>query len=433
MTGSRVISRALVLLAVVVAAVTAIVVVVKKAPPSDPLKRINLRYRRIQARLSVLDHTPLHVFRGAEPASDLGIAGVIAELTKRSQEDRSAENIHRLAIAELAGGSLAAAEKHLEEGTRLDPDNAAILSDRGVADFAAGRIADAAEWSARSLQRDPTFAPAAFNWALSLELLSNRAAAIDAWQAYLRLDGSGGGWADEAQQHLKRLREARPSWKEDRELLRATSDSAMIRRIVERYPQRVRSWVQTELLPRWLNHREPGDLALLRAIATARAASGDSLLLDVVEHASAHPSAVAEGFLAYATAQKALTARNFDGATAYYASAARTFREAGSPMEYIAETSAATTESYAGRNDAALARLDALQKRIAADRYPIAVTEAEWVRGLVLAQRGEWNDSLHANRRALDAARRARETEHEVALSGSIATDLERVGEAAGA
>jgi len=419
--------RAVVLFAAVVA-VAGTVFFVARLRPADPLARIDLHHRRIQARLSAFGYLPLRVFRGSEqPVSNASVSEVLDELRKRIGTSRSPGDLHRLALVELAAGKTTGSDALLAEAMHDEPGDAAMLSDRAVAEFAAGRIADAAEWSARALQRDPTFQPAAFNWALCLGLLSNRIAAIDAWEKYLRLDSSS-GWAAEARDQLAQLRRPRPEWQRDQEILSTTTDQAKIRQIVDRYPQRTRSWVQNELLPRWIERRSPTDFALLHTIAAARSSSGDSLLLDVLEHAAADPSAVADAFRSFATAQKAVTARDLDSAAVSFAAAAQLFSKAGSPMSFVAEISAASSDFYGGRGDAALARLDALDGRIP-DRYPIAAAESKWVRGLVMGQRGQWNDSLLAFRSALQAAKRARETEHEVSLSALIASLLDRIGE----
>src|SRR5207248_3269748 len=131
-----------------------------------------------------------------------------AALQEPVEKSRSAQTLDRYAQAELATGHPDTALDHLTEASHLDANKAKVLSDLVAAQLANSKIADAAENAARALEHDPTLAPAAFNWALALEELSNRPAAIKAWEKYLQLDPAS-GWAGEAREHLGRLKAPR--------------------------------------------------------------------------------------------------------------------------------------------------------------------------------------------------------------------------------
>jgi len=417
-------------IAAIVAAVVAATIYIPRRVAPDPLSRITLPFRSIEARLSAFGYVPYRVMRGSSTNPDLSIEVAIGELRERLQSGRSAADLHRLAVADLAAGKVEDASALLAEAQALEPQDASIVSDLAAADLAAGRVFDAAERSARALQLDVRYAPAAFNWALALDRLSNTEGAIEAWERYRQLDPDS-GWAAEAARRLEELRRPRRQWKDDQKLLRHAEDSDVVRQIVERYPQRVRAWVQTELLPAWVDRQQPDDLTLLRAIASARASLGDPLLFDVVEHTTRSRDAVRGAFETYASANQHLKDREIDDAAASYTDAARQFERAGSPMSLVAEIAAATSDFYASRGADALIRLDALDSRLDAnaDRYPTLRAESGWIRGLVLGQRGHWNETLHLYERALEAARRANETEHEIAIGGLIAAILDRVAD----
>jgi CHAT domain-containing protein len=412
-------------------AACAAVYLVLRVSSSDPLSRIALRFRPTEARLSVFRHAPYREMRLGESDRE-GVAEAMPELMKRMQSERSASNLQRLGVAQLAAGKTRTATALLAEASSLDPDNAVILSDRAASDLASGNVFDAAERSARAMQLDPEYRPAAFNWALSLEHLWNSEAAIEGWERYLRLDPSS-EWSAEAMQHLAHLRRPRPQWKDDQRVLRQANDPAVIRRLVERYPGRVRAWVETELLPAWIERGDASDLRLLRAIVAARAATGDPFLADVVEHATSSREQIRSAFAVYAAANQAMKDQQVDVAAGKFSDAAQQFQRAGSPMAFIADLGVATQDFYRGRSSEALALLDTVDQRLASigNRYPTIAAESGWSRGLVLGRLGEWNESRHACETALQAARRAGESEDVVAIGGLVVAILDRFAEPA--
>lgn len=358
-----------------------------------------------------------------------------AELNRRrlaATTVRNAANLHRYALATLANGAPAEAVALLAEAHALEPENTEVLADLGAAQLADDRAADAAETSAIVLQHDPSNAAAAFNRGLALEMLSNRPAAVAAWEQYLALDKNG-GWADEALAHLNWLNAARPDWQRDRIVLESSDDEAAIRRIVEAFPHRTRNWIYDDWLPRYLATKTPRDLARARMIAGVRGAAGERFLDDFIDSVSngASDRSLADGLAAFTAARAAGDRRDIDAAATAFAKAAALLERARCPLALIAQLFAATNDFYRGRSDAAIARLDGLDANlsVAADRYPSIAAESLWVRGLVFARLGRPNESLEAYEAGIARARSCRDIEDEVAISALIASVLDRVGD----
>jgi len=345
-------------------------------------------------------------------------------------QNRSAATLHQLALACLDLGYVARAETLLEEAQQAAPESAAILADLGAARIKAGDPWKGGETSGQALELDPLHRSATFNWALSLELVSNVPAAIESWQNYLRLD-RGSPQATIAERQLSRLQRPRPSWDTDRLLLVGSASNELIRRIATEYPQRARAFAQDELLSRWLESGQAQDLNLLRTIADVRTDAGDPFLSDVVEHAAVPGVELRAGVRLMRQAHASMRAREMRAAAASFERAASHLHKTGSPLAIAAELYAANNAFYDGRSASALARIDrvdaALQKT--GSRYPALAAEAAWVRGLTLARMGRSNASLLAYQRALASAKAAREAEHEASLASLIANHLGRIGD----
>ncbi|MGZ8788951.1 MAG: CHAT domain-containing protein [Thermoanaerobaculia bacterium] len=390
-------------------------------------ERLVLSSRAVEGRLVGVEYAPLAIRRSTSEAN-LRSMRVLSGLGERLARRRTAANLRALASAYLSIGMLNSGSSLLVEALRLEPDDPATLNDLAVHEFADGRFGEAAERFGRLLHRDPTLHTAWFNWALSMEQLSNRHAAIEAWRTYLVLD-PGSGWAAEARSHLAALEQPRHSWEHDRDVVRASTDADRIRDISRRRPQRVRELLQTELLPNWVERRGRDDEARLRVIATT---AGDTFLLDVLE-SSRESSELQAAWRAFGGAHAAARARQFDAAAVLFEESARGFDAVASPMAFITHIRAASNDYYRGRPFEALRRLDRVDARLGNDtrRYACVAAESGWVRGLVQFRIGRWNESLQTWRRALEAARNAREIETEVAIKALIAGALDRIGDPA--
>jgi CHAT domain-containing protein len=397
---------------------------------TDPLGILQSDNRVLQARVTGFECLPLLHGKRSVVTQNLRQKAAITELQGLVTTARTAENLHRLALGELALGRGAEAHDLLVEALGLDPANAALLSDLAAAQIGMNKIADAAETSARALDSDPDLPTARFNWALALELLSVRPSAVTAWDDYMRIDPMS-QWSHEAIEHRARLRLTPVPWKDDKSRLLRGVDAAMIKTIVARHPQQIRQWVQREVIPEWFRS---GSLhpELARSVSGCYLAiTGDRYLLDVIEHAerSANP-AVREGTLLYGIASAELSARKTETAGVKYAEAAELLRRGGSPLALSADVIAALTDFYGGRSNNALTRLDRVKVvlRTGGDRYLSISADEAWVRGLVLSRRDP-NASLESYRGGLADARASRDTETEAGLTALIAEILDRIGD----
>jgi CHAT domain-containing protein len=391
----------------------------------DPLDVLQREHRLIEARVTDLDHAPfLPARRSSIPQPEREAA--MHELRERVQRDRSATNLQRLACGALALGQFREAHQLLTEAIRVGPVSREIFNDLAAAEIGLNRPADAAEISAKILEKSPSFAPALFNYALALEQLSIRETAITAWDDYLRADATS-HWAGEARARRNRLAVRPPSWDIDKKLLTSGATPRTIATIVQRHPHQARTYALRELLPQWARGQQPNDLYVLRSIAEARAGAGDLYLRDVVVHASQQRAAERNAILVYGTASESLSERRIEDARVAFNAAASALRQTGSPLARSADILAATMDFYQGRSDEALTKL---QRAIASNPYPIVNADAEWIAGLVWSRRDE-NASLASYRRAIKAARQSGDDEAEAYLTFLCSEIIERVDEAA--
>ncbi|HKS22756.1 MAG TPA: CHAT domain-containing protein [Thermoanaerobaculia bacterium] len=376
--------------------------------------------KRIEARVNAFDFP----WRGSPTARH----EYLDALKRRFEEAQTPENIRRFALAELSNGKIRAARDLLIEAGHLQPTNASILSDLAAAEIAAGQIAEAAETAGRALRLDPGNEVAAFNWALALEKLSIRPAAIQAWERVLSLDEEN-TWADEARHHLAILRAPHPTYKEEKRLLQPDANAATFAKVVAEFPQRSRGFAQNYVLPRWVEKGDPGDLALMRGIANARARLGDPYLFDIVEHTVANRDAVAPGLREFCNARVYEEKADWNRAAELFGSASELLTRAGSPLAIGAAVYAAQGEFTSGRNDAAFARLTSVAERLAAggNRYPTLAAESRWVRAMIAGRTGHLQESLDNYRTALAEAKRGGEIEAVAAITTMIAWTLESI------
>ncbi|MBV9497706.1 MAG: CHAT domain-containing protein [Acidobacteria bacterium] len=342
-----------------------------------------------------------------------------------------ADQLHRLGAAELARGMTANAREHFARAASEAPTNAEILSDLAASEIALGRYLDAAEHAGLARELDPTLPAAAFNWALAMEKVANRPAAIAGWQRYLQIDAAS-GWAAEARQHVAQLQAPRFDWPTEKLGLVAGASAATIRRLVERYPQHARTRIQNILLPEWAESGDPALLSLMQSMAAVRAEQ-DPFLADVVAHAATRRLELREGFREFKAACNASEAGDGERTAAHFGEAARIFEREGSPLKDAAAIYSASAAFFAGHADSVLERMQTIEDRLHAegDRYPSMRCEAAWTRGLVLSRNGHVYESLDAFNTAREAAHASGESEHEVSIGELIATDYETVGDAA--
>ena len=348
-----------------------------------------------------------------------------ASIQERAQSHPAPENLHAYGISLLLFGNADAAIKQLESAitkeTRRDDvkdavdasRNAPLLSDLSAAYFAAAQrteqrreelLLSALDAAQNAWDVDPRLPEVAWNRAVCLEALSSsRDKAIQAWDDYLRLDAAS-GWAKEARQRRDKLatRTQSERWNEQKLQLREEAPDAVdvAARLADLFPQEARELAQSELLPAWAEAERAGDaiaakrrLGLVRTIAAASAARGDTLLERTVAHVeSSHDRArLADGFTAWRTTQDAYTAGDMTN-PAYEAAIAGL---AGSPFAPVAQYQAARAVFNRNDYEGVLARLRAIP---AAD-----LQASHWLRGKVLWLTGLTEVVLGHQRQAIDA------------------------------
>jgi CHAT domain-containing protein len=152
-----------------------------------------------------------------------------------------------------------AAITNLQAAAALDPANARVQSDLGVALLQRAEtkqdpasILDAYAANDSALVLDPELAEALFNRGVILEHLYLVDPATAAWRSYLGVD-SQSAWAVEARQRIQDLEARRRTWTQARSRLDkaiGTGDSAAIREVVSQFPWAARDDVRSAFV-RW--------------------------------------------------------------------------------------------------------------------------------------------------------------------------------------
>lgn len=173
--------------------------------------------RTLQSRITELDYAPFIETRsGVAPKSEKGeITQAKIAIQRRAEENPNAANLHLQARVLLAEKDFDGAEQLLERAQKLDPNNAQIFNDLGVAAFEKAlpqtdsvarseQLRRANENFESALKIDPNLLEARFNKARCLEALNMIQEAIEAWNEYRKYDETS-GWAREAGRRLRDL------------------------------------------------------------------------------------------------------------------------------------------------------------------------------------------------------------------------------------
>jgi tetratricopeptide (TPR) repeat protein len=156
--------------------------------------------RPFESRMAGEKHLPIVRTRGAE---DAGVSyGLLAgEMTRLSA------NNYEMGRFYLLQKDFDRAIPYLEMAAPEVGAGAAVHNDLGVAYLESGNAAaadKAGQEFQHALQRDPSFAEAAFNLAVFYERMNENALAATQWKRYLELD-SKSDWAKEARGRLQEL------------------------------------------------------------------------------------------------------------------------------------------------------------------------------------------------------------------------------------
>lgn len=187
------------------------------------LKEAYKEQRPTEARISVLDYAPPPAQRGISVRVNSDAKGRAERFLQYAVTDTpDAASYHAFGNHFLAAGRFDDALAQFDKASKLDPNNAELQNDIGVALFEKARAArpddesgkdlidagNSLEHFDRALELDGSLLDALFNRALALESLQAFEQAKEAWTKYLEKD-SNSGWAEEAHRHLSRLNERR--------------------------------------------------------------------------------------------------------------------------------------------------------------------------------------------------------------------------------
>lgn len=375
-----------------------------------------------------------------------------ANIQERAKSDPTPENLHAYGISLLVFGNPEEAVRQLEAATRRETGkndvrdaidasrNAQLLSDLSAAYFAVAQqterrealLLSALDAAKNAWDINPRLPEVAWNRAVCVEAVSSsREKVIEAWDAYLRLDATS-PWAKEARQRRAKLDVKTQSerWQDERSRLHEAAPDAVVvaAQLADLFPQESRELAQDELLPSWADARLAGDSAaakrrldMIRVIAEASAARGDTLLARTVAHIeSSVDRRVAEGFIAWRDSQAAYGSGDIENPA--FAAAVAAFGASGSPFAPAAEYTAARVDYNRNDYETVLARLRAI---------PMADLQAShWLRGKVLwltglteATLGRQKAASDAYNQALDAFRKAGEEGNQLAIINLLAID----------
>jgi CHAT domain-containing protein len=425
----------------IVAAVAAAIVLVlvlgpfvrnRLAPPSgmEALVRASesSRFRPVNGRLGGgFPYKPVRpVVRGesAEGPSNWEIFEPAQKIREEAEKTPDPAHLRALGVALLWAGqheqAIQSFQDALEKETGVDDANRAIEQGRNpglLADLAAAYLSPSSDSAARKLMAlaaadravrlDSRNVEALFNRALALEMLGQRADAIEAWEAYLQADPAS-SWADEARRSLAGLRKSGSAWLSESSALAWTN----VPEESLRDSQRTRNYAEDELFGQWgrlivaQRFREAAEVfTRLRALAGALArVTGDHMLEAEISSVEACPDKrlAALGHVAYSDARILFRKSTDERARAEFAAAASQLATTKSPLEYRARVFAATIDQYAARNSDAASAMVQLREKFAgeSESYPSVAGQAEWVAGLAQYTLGRYDDALDSYRRA---------------------------------
>jgi tetratricopeptide (TPR) repeat protein len=169
--------------------------------------------RPFESRITGQNYGAFSSLKGGNPQTDTGELKPAKNIANLAKLDPSPANSLLLARVYLSEKNFDGAELELEKVQKLDPDNAEVYNDLGVAAFEKARLLEpedgarpglitkAREYFDQAIRLRPGFLEALFNKAQCLEELHSVNEAKAAWQEYRTYDSTS-NWAHEADQHL---------------------------------------------------------------------------------------------------------------------------------------------------------------------------------------------------------------------------------------
>jgi CHAT domain-containing protein len=384
----------------------------------------------------------------ARPASSRErdeLAQLATAMRSRTDRGTSPAARHASGVWNIVWNNPGAAIQELQAAAQIEPSNARVQSDLGVALLQRAQVGqdplfilEALIAIDSALALDPVSREARFNRALTLERLFLDKPATEAWSAYLEIDGRS-EWANEARQHRRALVEGRADWGASQRELRqamATGNDSVLRTISRQYPGRVRSEAQRAASTWARGHLDAptaSDSALQQALRLARAlglATSDALWADImqsiadarVEADRTVLDAGARGILAYDRGDGYLLTLDLDSASVLLATAHRELVRARNPGVHLVAYSQALVpiqRQTPQGNEEALTALRQLSREVP-DSYRVLRGLIARTEGLVEGIRGNIDAAIAAYSASAESGRRTHDPSLELRSYGNL-------------
>jgi CHAT domain-containing protein len=374
------------------------------------------------------------------------IQGAAGGVMKAMEGRETPEAFGALGTAQLIVGKTDEAVAALEEAVRLSPQDARLLSDLSAVYLerakTSGRAEDlpkALEAASKAVELEPKLLEARFNRALAFDALHFVREARAAWEEYLKADG-GSDWSNEVR---RRLAEPLASpgaglSPAERGQLIASARSGDFRSgkgLVVRSPAETRRLIEEELLPDWSTN---GNLKVLRVLVDAHAeATGERQFAEVVsqlEEIAPKPvdgkrRTFVEGHEAYRDAAVLYRAGRVEASVTPFTRAQELLSKVGSPYARWADLHLAIADYQRQRLVPALDRLNRVLDGVRGRNYESLEARVLWMRGLVVATKGDLVSSLNDYQRALVLSRQLGDASDAASLHSLLASSFDALGE----
>jgi tetratricopeptide (TPR) repeat protein len=362
--------------------------------------------RPIEARLAgAVSYAPPPSRVDSDPVDDgarVRLITTASNIRTAYENDDGAPSRRAVGVAALltgdlddAIGTLAIAASASPQDVQIANDLAAAYYERAVRANRPDDLPSALDYVERVLAISPSHVEALFNRALIITALQLKSEAQAAWRAYLERDANS-PWATEAHARMQAIPAdaGRPSWADVKTALQAGIGPADADVAVRRYASATREYLESELLPRWIDGIQSNDrlasqqvVTRIRVLAEAFAIiSNDRIYLDLADSLDAFELApepeVISAYEQYMAALTLMGQQRFVDARPLLTRAARILSSAGSPMGLRAQIELAATDYFSLRYEAAAASLHKAKAMASAQNYAILRTRAAWLGGM---------------------------------------------------
>lgn len=402
-------------------------------------------YRAVEPRLT--GGFPWAPYRpsGGQGRDALRFSSATARVLDEGGE--SAASKHATAIALLLRGAPHRAESTLQALASPGTD-AAKWSDLAAARYVAAVAANDSSGLAAALAAAdaaltiaPAFGEALFNRALILDRLGLRDAAATAWSRFIAVD-PGSDWSTEARQHLRSDSIPVAVFKEElaRRYEELSRNAAAAHDLAHRFPQESRVWGETDILGRWADAFEAGDvenasrhLGFARELGAQIARDhGDRMLMRAVAvievAATSDRHLLAKGHQGFREGQRLYKQQRVGEAEGKFAGAIGPLEAGASPVALLARYFHANTIYDLGRVDDARARLLRLMADAPPD-LPAYRAQLQWQLGLVHGAAAHWGDAIESLQASITGFERLGEMNYATSVREILAEVYDFIGD----